>query len=91
MEDDTNPGDKAPRSGTQAVARALDILEAIAERPMSLSDLADRVSISAPTCYRIAKAMADRGLLSTSGRSGFTLGPKAAELGTAYLRQQLIR
>lgn len=84
-------GSKAPRSGTQAVARALDILDAIAERPMSLADLAEQVGVSPPTCYRIARAMADRGLLVTSGRNGFALGPKAEELGIAYAEQRKAR
>lgn len=87
MGDDKPVDGKAQRSGTQAVARALDILDAIAERPMMLAELADRIGVSPPTCYRIANAMAQRGLLATSGRNGFALGPKAGELGVAYKKQ----
>lgn len=87
MGDETREPATPPRGGTQAVARAIDILDAIAERPMMLAELAERVGLAPPTCYRIAKAMAARGLLSASGRNGFALGPKAGKLGLAYKRQ----
>lgn len=66
--------------GTQAVMRAIDILMAVADGPISLPDLVEKVGIAKPTCYRIANALAERGLLLTSGRSGYRLGPMFKEL-----------
>lgn len=59
----------------QAVERAIDILEAVAEGPLTLPELVERVGLPKTTCYRLAKTLADRGLLSTSGRSGYRIGP----------------
>lgn len=79
--EDGEAGNTQRASGTQAVMRAIDILVAVAEGPISLPDLVARVNIPKPTCHRIATALAERGLLSTSGRSGYRLGPLLRELG----------
>ncbi|WP_242154046.1 helix-turn-helix domain-containing protein [Sphingomonas sp. BAUL-RG-20F-R05-02] len=90
MDDDLKgASDPATRlGGAQAVARALDILDAIAERPMKLPELAVQVGLSTTTCYRLANALVSRGLLSTSGRSGYALGDRVAELGAALKAQR---
>lgn len=79
--EDEEAGTAQRASGTQAVMRAIDILVAVADGPISLPDLVARVKIPKPTCHRIATALAERGLLSTSGRSGYRLGPLLRELG----------
>ena len=79
MEDgETEPNQRM--GGTQAIMRAVDILMAVADGPISLPDLVEKVGIPKPTCHRIATALADRGLLLTSGRSGYRLGPMLKEL-----------
>lgn len=90
-EADPNGGREAAArlSGTQSVARAMDILDAIAERPMMLPELALRVGLSTTTCYRLANALVKRGMLSAAGRSGYRLGERIGELGDALLEQQL--
>ena len=79
--EDGEAGNTQRASGTQAVMRAIDILVAVGDGPISLPDLVARVNIPKPTCHRIATALAERGLLSTSGRSGYRLGPLLRELG----------
>ncbi|MCP3732217.1 helix-turn-helix domain-containing protein [Sphingomonas sp. MG17] len=77
---------KARATSVQSVTRALDIIDAIADRPMMLPELAARVGISRPQCYRLAAALTERGLLSTSGRSGYSLGPRIGELAAIMER-----
>ena len=79
--EDEEAGKTQRASGTQAVMRAIDILVAVGDGPISLPDLVARVNIPKPTCHRIATALAERGLLSTSGRSGYRLGPLLRDLG----------
>ena len=81
-------GTTARSTGTQTLTRALDILDAIAERPMMLPELAIRVGLSTTTCYRLASALVARGLLASSGRSGYSLGGRVGELGSALEAQQ---
>jgi biotin operon repressor len=81
MDDDQRSNGRATKpTGSQSALRALEILDAIAERPMSLPELAEQVGLSRPTCYRLATALAEKGLLATSGRNGYCLGPRLAEL-----------
>ncbi|QQV77915.1 helix-turn-helix domain-containing protein [Sphingomonas aliaeris] len=84
---DTGSEPETRLTGAQAVGRALDVLDAIAERPMLLAELATRVGLSSTTCYRLANALVARGLLSAAGRRGYSLGNRIAELGVA-LREQ---
>jgi hypothetical protein len=91
MEDDDPGTGRTPAmrlSGTQSVARALDILFAIGERPMMLPELAATVGLSTTTTYRIANALVERGLLSTSGRSGYALGERIGALGASLAEQR---
>lgn len=74
-------------STARSLQRAIDILEALAEGPLMLPELSQRVGLSTATCYRLAKALSDRGLLANTGRNGFRLGFKTRELGEAFDRQ----
>lgn len=78
--DEQDPDANQRVSGTQALMRAIDILVAVADGPISLPDLVQKVNIPKQTCHRIATALAERGLLLTSGRSGYRLGPMIKEL-----------
>jgi hypothetical protein len=73
--DQVESGRDQRTGGTQAVMRAVDILMAVAEGPILLPDLVAKTGIPKPTCHRIARALAERGLLQTSGRSGYRIGP----------------
>lgn len=77
-DEDAEPNQRL--GGTQAVMRAVDILIAVADGPISLPDLVARTGISKPTCHRIATALVERGLLLNPGRSGYRLGPMVREL-----------
>jgi len=73
---------------TQAVLKALDILECLAsvERPLSAQEVAQHCSLSRPTAYRHLVTLATRDYVTTcdDGRS-YQVGPKVLELGKSFL------
>jgi DNA-binding IclR family transcriptional regulator len=69
------------RLGSQTLFRGLDVLELVAEGPITLGDLADRLGLTRSTTHRIASALTDRRYLTFVPRSGYSLGPKLLELG----------
>jgi DNA-binding IclR family transcriptional regulator len=69
------------RLGSQTLFRGLDVIELVAEGPITLSDLADRLGLTRSTTHRLASALADRRYLTFVPRSGYSLGPKLLELG----------
>ena len=69
------------RLGSQTLFRGLDVIELVAEGPITLGDLADRLGLTRSTTHRLASALADRRYLTFVPRSGYSLGPKLLELG----------
>ena len=77
-------GDESPepqRLGSQTLLRGLDVIELVAEGPITLGDLADRLGLTRSTTHRLASALTDRRYLTFVPRSGYSLGPKLLELG----------
>ena len=72
-------------SGTQAVARAVDLLRAIASSSMgesSLAELARTLGFERPTAHRILRRLFDEGLVQQNPATrGYLLGPLVYELG----------
>ncbi|WP_439532163.1 IclR family transcriptional regulator, partial [Polymorphobacter sp.] len=68
--------------------RGLDLLEAVVERPASLSDLSKRLNINRSTIHRLASALVDRGYMKLVSGEGYMLGARLLELGHAA-RQQI--
>jgi len=79
---------KPPRqqAGSQTLLRGLDVLEAVADGPITLADLAERLGMNRSTTHRLANALVDRRYLTFTPRSGYRFGPKLLELG--YLAQE---
>jgi DNA-binding IclR family transcriptional regulator len=69
------------RLGSQTLLRGLDVIEVVAEGPITLGDLAVRLGLTRSTTHRLASALADRRYLTFSPRMGYSLGPKLLELG----------
>ena len=82
------PAPKAPRqqAGSQTLLRGLDVLEAVADGPITLADLAARLGMNRSTTHRLANALVDRRYLTFTPRFGYRFGPKLLELG--YLAQE---
>jgi AraC-like DNA-binding protein len=71
---------KAP-SGSQTLLRGLDLIDAVADRPIALAELASRLGLTRSTTHRLASALIDRRFLTFTPRQGYRLGPKLLELG----------
>ncbi|MGI4765196.1 MAG: IclR family transcriptional regulator [Janthinobacterium lividum] len=61
--------------------RGLDVVEMVARRPISLTDLSQELELTKSTTHRLATALVDRGYLAFTPRAGYRLGPKLLELG----------
>lgn len=68
-------------SGSQTLLRGLDVLEGVAEGPVSLGDLAARLGLTRSTTHRLANALIERRYLTLVAGRGYQLGPKLLELG----------
>ena len=79
--DTETPRDEPVRLGSQTLFRGLDVLDVVADGPISLSELAERLELTRSTTHRLATALADRRYLTFVPRTGYTLGPKLLELG----------
>ncbi|MEO5774311.1 MAG: IclR family transcriptional regulator [Sphingomicrobium sp.] len=70
-----------PSGGSQTLLRGLDVLEAVAEGPIALADLARNLGLNRSTTHRLASALVDRRYLTFIPRLGYSLGPKLIQLG----------
>jgi DNA-binding IclR family transcriptional regulator len=73
-------------SGSQTLLRGLDVLEGVADGPVSLADLAHKLGLTRSTTHRLANALIERRYLVLVPQRGYQLGPKLLELG--YRAQQ---
>lgn len=83
---DDEAAPKAAPSGSQTLLRGLDVLEAVADGPINLARLAQRLDLTRSTTHRLAAALVERDFLILTPREGYQLGPKLLELG--YRAQQ---
>lgn len=78
-----------PKSGPESVkssARTLDILEALAERRLSLTELAQRLAIPKSSLHAVLKTMLTRGWVRADATgTRFALGLRALAVGAAYV------
>lgn len=82
---EVDPAQKSS-SGSQTLLRGLDVLEAIADGPVALAELANHLGLTRSTTHRLANALVERRYLSFTPRLGYQFGPKLLELG--FLAQQ---
>lgn len=87
IEDDRPSRTSAP-GGSQTLMRGLDVLDAVADGPISLSDLAARLDLTRSTTHRLAGALVERRFLNFVPREGYMLGPKLLELGFRAQQQK---
>jgi DNA-binding IclR family transcriptional regulator len=74
-------------SGTQTLTRGLDLVSAVAQRPLTLAELADHVGLTRSTVHRLAAALVEHRYLKLNRGSGYSLGPRLLELGYLAGRQ----
>ncbi|HEX8302090.1 IclR family transcriptional regulator [Sphingomonas sp.] len=84
---DPNDSPAAPtQAGSQTLLRGLDVLESVADGPVSLADLSARLGLNRSTTHRLANNLVNRRYLTFVPRLGYRFGPKLLELG--FLAQQ---
>lgn len=76
---------KSP-AGSQTLLRGLDVIEALADGPVALAELAAKLDLTRSTTHRLATALVDRRYLTFIPRLGYQFGPKLLELG--FIAQQ---
>ncbi len=87
IETRADKGDEKGSVGAQTLMRGLDVLDAIADGPIALNELSDRLGLTKSTTHRLAAALTERRFLSFRAREGYSLGPKLLELGWAARQQ----
>lgn len=75
------------QSGSQTLLRGLDLLDAVADGPIALAALADKLGLTRSTTHRLATALIDRRFLTFVPRRGYKLGPKLLDLGSIAQQQ----
>ncbi|MBB3425660.1 IclR family acetate operon transcriptional repressor [Rhizobium sp. BK312] len=82
------PAENAAASSVQVLDRSLKLLELVAEADGAvLTDLADRSAMAPSTVHRLLTSLAQHGMVAHDEETGaWTIGVKAFEIGTAYLR-----
>ena len=71
----------ATAAGSQTLMRGLDLIEAVADQPLTATELAEKLGLTKSTAHRLASALVDRGFLASAQRSGYRLGPRMLALG----------
>lgn len=81
---------KAKKS--QTLLRGLDMLEAVANAPLSIPEIAAATGVTYPTAHRIVSVLLERRYLRQQENRSYTLGPKVVELGfLAYQQTDLTK
>jgi len=82
------PSENAAPSSVQVLDRSLKLLELVAEADGAvLTDLAEQSRMAPSTVHRLLTSLAQHGMVAHDGETGaWTIGVKAFEIGTAYLR-----
>ena len=82
------PAENAAASSVQVLDRSLKLLELVAAADGAvLTDLADQSAMAPSTVHRLLTSLAQHGMVAHDSETGaWTIGVKAFEIGTAYLR-----
>lgn len=94
MNDTTENGDKDLRpQRSQTLVRGLEIMDAVADRPRTIAEIAALTSLTYPTVHRILSVLVDRRYLRMERNAReFSLGPRLIELGfAAYSHADIVR
>lgn len=72
---------------SQTLLRGLDVMEAVANEALSISDIAKKTGITYSTAHRIVSVLLKRHYLKPDGAKGYSLGRKVLELGFQAFHQ----
>lgn len=68
-------------TGVGVLDKAVDVLDALEQRPRSLAELVEAVGLPRATAHRLATALEAHGLVRRDGDGRFALGPRLLSLG----------
>jgi len=74
-------------AGTQTLARGLEVIDAVAQGVLGLTELADRLGLTRSTTHRLAVTLVEHRYLNFQRGSGYSLGPQLLKLGYMAGRQ----
>jgi len=72
---------------SQTLLRGLDVIEAVSNQALSISDIAQKTGITYSTAHRIVSVLLQRHYLKPDGAKGYALGRKVLELGFQAFHQ----
>ncbi len=72
---------------SQTLLRGLDVVEAVSNEALSISDIAKKTGITYATTHRIVSVLLQRHYLKPDGAKGYGLGRKVLELGFQAFHQ----
>jgi DNA-binding IclR family transcriptional regulator len=72
---------------SQTLVRGLDVIEAVSNEALSISDIAKKTGITYSTTHRIVSVLLQRHYLKHDGAKGYSLGRKVLELGFQAFHQ----
>lgn len=74
-------------AGTQTLVRGLEVIDAVTQGALSLSELADQIGLTRSTTHRLAGTLVEHRYLNFVRGAGYSLGPRLLELGYMAGRQ----
>jgi IclR family transcriptional regulator, acetate operon repressor len=88
----TSPGDDHRRHPSPSAATVVDLLILLSQpdaKPASLRTLSAELGASRSTLHRILTTLEAKGVVATMDGGGYTLGPRAAHIGSGYRSREL--
>ena len=81
----------SPSTGVGVLDRCIAVLEAVGSGARSFGQIAQATGLTRPTAHRLVKALQIHGLLTSTGASGYRLGPRLLDLASAAERELPLR
>lgn len=82
------PRTRSENAGSSIVSHCLNVLELVcwSQRPLTVSEIGDRLDVSKSTAHRVLREMVDHNMVTQKPHGPYRPGPKAYSIGTAVLR-----
>jgi DNA-binding IclR family transcriptional regulator len=86
------PGHEPPRDQVAVLHKALDLLQSLAEAPLSAAEISKQIGMAKPTVYRIIRTLQSRGFVARERdgsrlRTRFHISLRRPITGTALYGQ----
>jgi len=86
-----SPNSQRPRDEVAVLHKAVDLLECLAETPLTASEMSKQIGVAKPTVYRIIRTLQIRGLVARElDGPRYMLGTAVYALGSAHRSADLV-